>query len=172
MRYTIIVLAFLFLSIPAVLAENQLQAHVFVTVINPAPSLENVSITSPAYSSSVIQCTADVLDNNPASVALRYTWKVNNELISHDAEISGAPAGSEVICEITAVDAAGQESLTFSNHTVIQSFSVFGITAAAIGIHGASSSVLAPALFLIVALALFIFITFRKKNVMIQHHKI
>ena len=172
MRYTIIVAYCLFLAVPFVFAENQMQAHVFLTVLNPAPSLENVSITSPAYSSAVIQCSADVIDNNPSSAALKYAWKVNKEIVSHDEEISGVPAGAEVLCEVTAVDAAGQESSTLSNSTIVQNPSVFGITAAAIGIQGIAPSVLAPALFVILAIALFTFFSLRKKNVMIQHHKI
>lgn len=124
----------LLVAIPFVTAETK--GYIYLTIIDPAPQIKNLTITEPIYPFSKIECNAEVIDNDPANVRLEYKWYVNENLFSEADYLSGSEvqleAGQEVRCDVVAYDSREQASEIASAKTIVQKLSVFGITTYAI----------------------------------------
>ncbi len=114
----------------------QTKAYIYITIIDPVPELHNLTITSPVYPYSKVECKAEVIDNLPESVKLNYRWYVNGEFVSEaeslsDREVALEP-GQEVRCEVIAYDSIGQASNIVTANTNVQKLTVFGVTSYAV----------------------------------------
>lgn len=116
--------------------DVQTRGYVYLTIIDPMPEIRNLTITSPAYPYSRVECKADIIDNLPESVKLNYRWYVDDEFVSEAGFLSGNEAalesGQEVRCEVIAYDSIGQASNIATASTTVQKITVFGITAYAV----------------------------------------
>ena len=138
-------------------AETQNIAYVYLDITNPVPRIENISITSPAYSFSRIECEVEIIDNNPDSVRLSYEWEVDGKLVSKEDSVPGIEPGKEVTCRVEAYDSAGQGSNELKASAVISEINVFGITGNAvknIGTSGNSLSLIILSLLLLYSIRL------------------
>ncbi len=118
-------------------AQNeQTKGYIYLTIIDPLPEIKNLTITSPAYPYSRVECNTDVYDNIPESVKLDYKWYVDGEFVSEAEFLSGNEAalepGQEVRCEVIAYDSIGQASNIATASTTIQKITVLGITSYAV----------------------------------------
>lgn len=98
-------------------------ATVGLTKINVAPQMKSVSIDPPGpYDDSMLLCNAVVLDEEPESVNLHYTWYRNSVKMDYrESYLKGLHANDVLSCEIIPEDNYNEFGQGLrSNEVVIQ----------------------------------------------------
>jgi len=118
---SLVILIILIILFPVAQAATKATGKVTLTVINLAPSIEELIITPQAvYDDSILKCDGIIDDEYPEGSKLQIAWYVNNKFVKRGESITDLTIGDAITCKAVAKDRSGQLSPEAQISVVVQ----------------------------------------------------
>ncbi len=115
-HFIFLILLFILIFSPSILASNLQYGEIKFTVINSPPIVKSIAFsTEKPYSDTTLRCFPEIYDESPNDVSIEYLWYINGERKENNKkEISGFKESDLVRCEILLIDIHGEKGDTKS----------------------------------------------------------